>query len=54
MRGEYNSLLAKVKSENPHAVYIWCWAHRLNLVVKQGVASCLEAVDFFWNFRKSF
>ncbi|XP_060870096.1 zinc finger MYM-type protein 1-like [Metopolophium dirhodum] len=47
MRGEYNSLQAKVKSENPHAVYIWCWAHRLNLVVEQGVASCLEAVDFF-------
>lgn len=28
-------------------MYIWCWAHRLNLIVEQGVASCLEAVDFF-------
>jgi len=47
MRGEYNGLQAKIKSENNQAIYIWCWAHRLNLIVEQGVKSCLEAVDFF-------
>jgi len=54
MRGEYNGLQVKIKNENPHAVYIWCWAHRLNLVVEQGVASCLEAVDFFGILGKVF
>lgn len=33
MRGEYNGLQSIIKAENPSAVYIWCWAHRLNLVV---------------------
>ncbi|CAI6344862.1 unnamed protein product [Macrosiphum euphorbiae] len=54
MRGEYNGLQFKIKNENPHAIYIWCWAHRLNLVVEQGVASCLEAVDFFGILGKVF
>lgn len=35
-------------------MYIWCWAHRLNLVVEQGVASCHEAVDFFGILGKVF
>lgn len=54
MRGEYNGLQIKIKNENPPAVYIWCWAHRLNLVVEQGVASCLDAVDFFGILGKVF
>jgi len=54
MRGEYNGLQSKIKNENPHAAYIWCWAHRLNLVVEQGVGSCLEAVDFFGILGKVF
>ncbi|CAI6350119.1 unnamed protein product [Macrosiphum euphorbiae] len=54
MRGEYNGLQFKIKNENPHAIYIWCWAHRLNLVVEQGVASCLQAVDFFGILGKVF
>lgn len=33
MRGEYNGLQTILKSENAMAVYVWCWAHRLNLVV---------------------
>ncbi|XP_016664723.1 zinc finger MYM-type protein 1-like [Acyrthosiphon pisum] len=52
MRGKYNGLQAKIKSENNQAIYIWCWAHRLNLIVEQGVKSCLEAVDFFGIFAK--
>lgn len=54
MRGEYNGLQVRIKNENLHAVYIWCWAHRLNLVVEQGVASCLEAVDIFGILERVF
>ncbi|XP_025190406.1 zinc finger MYM-type protein 1-like [Melanaphis sacchari] len=47
MRGSYNGLQSLVKKENPCAVYIWCWAHRFNLVVIDAVGCCIEARDLF-------
>lgn len=47
MRGSYNGLQSLVKKENPCAVYIWCWAHRFNLVVIDAVSCCIEARDLF-------
>jgi len=31
--GEFNGLCAYIKQENQHSVYIWCYAHILNLCV---------------------
>lgn len=30
MRGQYNGLQAFIRDINPHATFVWCWAHRLN------------------------
>ncbi|XP_060878755.1 zinc finger MYM-type protein 1-like [Metopolophium dirhodum] len=47
MKGSYNGLQSLVKKENPCAVYVWCWAHRFNLVVVDAVSCCIEARDLF-------
>lgn len=47
MKGSYNGLQSLVKKENPCAVYVWCWAHRFNLVVVDAVSCCKEARDLF-------
>uniref|UniRef100_A0A2S2NBF1 Zinc finger MYM-type protein 1 n=1 Tax=Schizaphis graminum TaxID=13262 RepID=A0A2S2NBF1_SCHGA len=31
MRGEFNGLRAHIQKENPKSVYVWCYAHTLNL-----------------------
>lgn len=33
MQGEYQGLRSHIQSQNPRAVYIWCFAHILNLVI---------------------
>lgn len=33
MRGQYSGLRALVQKENPKALYVWCHAHVLNLVI---------------------
>lgn len=47
MKGEYEGLQALIKQENPSAIYTWCYAHRLNLVVVQVCKSSVDAVDRF-------
>jgi len=37
MRGEYNGLQSFIKEKCPTATFIWCSAHRLNLVVAKTV-----------------
>lgn len=54
MSGQYNGLQAKIIEQNPHALYIWCSAHRLNLIVSQAVGSCLNAIDLFGKLEKMF
>ncbi|XP_060855359.1 zinc finger MYM-type protein 1-like [Metopolophium dirhodum] len=54
MSGQYNGLQAKIIEKNPHALYIWCSAHRLNLIVSQAVGSCLNAIDLFGKLEKMF
>ena len=47
MRGEFNGLQKKILDENPHAFYVHCFAHRLQLVIVS-VSSCCSAIhDFF-------
>ncbi|XP_050065690.1 zinc finger MYM-type protein 1-like, partial [Aphis gossypii] len=52
MRGNYNGLQSLIKEINPHAIYVWCWAHRLNLVITDVVSSGINAMDMFGNLEK--
>uniref|UniRef100_A0A8D8TQM6 Zinc finger MYM-type protein 1 n=1 Tax=Cacopsylla melanoneura TaxID=428564 RepID=A0A8D8TQM6_9HEMI len=47
MSGKYNGLQAKIKEISPHAEYVPCFAHSLNLVGQSAVECCKEAVNFF-------
>lgn len=51
MRCVYNGLQAIVKEHNPCATYVWCYAHRLNLIIVDAVSSCPEARDLFGNLE---
>jgi len=51
MRGVYNGLQAIVKEHNPYAIYVWCYAHRLNLIIVDAVSCCTEARDLFGNLE---
>jgi len=52
MSGRYKGLQARLKAINPHAIYVPCAAHSLNLVVSNAAESCLEAVNFFGVVQK--
>jgi len=52
MRGSYSGLQAHIIKENPKALYVWCHAHRFNLIVLSAVGCCKEAVDLFGNMEK--
>lgn len=51
MRGEYKGVQSLIKNENKSAMYVWCPAHRLNLIVKEAVSSCTDAVNLFGNLE---
>jgi len=51
MRVVYNGLQAIVKEPNPFAMYVWCYAHRLSLIIVDAVSSCTEARDLFGNLE---
>lgn len=40
MAGKFKGLQAKVKEIQPKALYVWCSAHRLNLVIESVVTCC--------------
>jgi len=54
MQGKYNGLQTKIKEVNPQAIFIWCHAHRLDLIITSTVGSCPKAVDLFGNMEKLF
>ncbi|XP_067436490.1 zinc finger MYM-type protein 1-like isoform X2 [Thunnus thynnus] len=47
MASDLNSLQAKVRAVAPSAVFVHCYAHRLNLVLSQGLKSIPKAKIFF-------
>lgn len=47
MQGEYSGLRTYIQKENSSAIYVWCFAHVLNLVVVDTCDSCAESKDFF-------
>ncbi|KAL4104419.1 hypothetical protein QTP88_019720 [Uroleucon formosanum] len=52
MRGEYQGLQALIREINPAAIYTWCYAHRLSLVVVQMSSCSANAVDTFGNLEQ--
>jgi hypothetical protein len=49
MQGEFNGLQRKILDINPHAYYVHCFAHQLQLVVVSiATSACCQSVhDFF-------
>jgi hypothetical protein len=52
MRGELNGLKKLVLDVNPHAFYVHCFAHQLQLVVVAVVKGVLAIGDFFGHTNK--
>lgn len=51
MRGAYKGLQAIIKKENPRATYVWCWAHRFDLIIVDAVSTCVVARELFGNLE---
>ncbi|XP_025407321.1 zinc finger MYM-type protein 1-like [Sipha flava] len=51
MRCMYNGLQDLVKAKNKRATFVWCHAHRLNLVVKELVLSSVDSINIFGNLE---
>jgi len=51
MREAYKGLQAIIKKENPRAIYIWCWAHRFNLIIVDIVSTYVVAREPFGNLE---
>ncbi|XP_050065203.1 zinc finger MYM-type protein 1-like [Aphis gossypii] len=47
MQGKYSGVRSYVQEKNPNAIYIWCFAHVLNLVVVDTCDKCLSVRNFF-------
>ena len=47
MRGEFNGLQKQIRDENPHAFYVHCFAHQLQLVIVVVSTCCSSFSDFF-------
>jgi len=51
MRGQYNGLQTLIREQCPTATFVWCCAHRLNLIVSKVVSCSLDSVDLFGNLE---
>ncbi|KAL4147850.1 hypothetical protein QTP88_002188 [Uroleucon formosanum] len=49
MRGQFEGLRSHVQKVNSSALYVWCHAHRLNLVLSRVVGCCKDAMNVFGN-----
>jgi hypothetical protein len=49
MRGEFNGLQKQIRDENPHAFYVHCFAHQLQLVIV-AVSTCCSSFSDFFNY----
>ena len=52
MRGELHGLKTLVLADNPHAFYVHCFAHQLQLVVVAVVKGVLGVGNFFGHINK--
>lgn len=47
MSGQHSGVRARVQSQCPYALFIHCYAHKLNLVLSQGIKDIQDAKVFF-------
>ena len=47
MKGKYSGLHKKIQDEAPHAYYMHCASHKLNLVLKNAIEAVTEARQFY-------
>ena len=52
MRGQLHGLKTLVLADNPHAFYVHCFAHQLQLVVVAILKGVLAVGDFFGHLNK--
>jgi len=46
MQGIYSGLRTLIQQKNPKTIYVWCFAHLLNLVVVDTCDSCIDTKNF--------
>lgn len=51
MQGKYSGLKTFIQNENPNALYVWCSAHLLNLVIVDTCDCCMVTKVFFGDIR---
>lgn len=51
MQGQYLGLRSFVQSENPRAIYVWCFAHLLSLVIVDTLDSSTDTKVFFVTYK---
>ncbi|KAK3929784.1 Zinc finger MYM-type protein 1 [Frankliniella fusca] len=51
MRGAYKGLQQLIRERADSALYVWCWAHRLSLAVKEAADCCLDSAEMFSNLK---
>lgn len=51
MQGTYSGLRTFIQRENSKAIYVWCFAHLLNLVVVDTCDSCSDTKNFFGHLQ---
>lgn len=47
MQGKYSGLKTLIQNENPQAVYVWCFAHKMNLVIVDTLDYTADIRNFF-------
>jgi len=52
MQGVYSGLKTFIQNENPRAVYIWCFAHILNLAIVDTLDSSTDTRNFFGDLQR--
>ncbi|XP_029342136.1 zinc finger MYM-type protein 1-like [Acyrthosiphon pisum] len=51
MQGQYSGLKTLIQNENPNALYVWCSAHLLNLVIVDTCDCCTKTKVFFGDIK---
>ncbi|KAL4153970.1 hypothetical protein QTP88_001803 [Uroleucon formosanum] len=51
MEGQYKGLKTLIQKENDKAIYVWCFAHRLNLVIVDTADASTDTKNFFGDLQ---
>lgn len=54
MTGQYQGVQSRILNQNPRALFMPCWAHSLNLVLKDTAKTSARAMHFFGTIERIF